>query len=133
MAWIGLVGMAVIVGTALALSKNRSPINWRTVGWAFALQLAFAFVVLYWEPGKNGLEAFSNKVSSIIGYADQGSGFLFGFLAGDETALGQKLGMPGIRGFIFAFKVLPIIIFICAFFSLLYYFGVIQILVKAMA
>jgi CNT family concentrative nucleoside transporter len=133
MAWIGLVGMAVIIGTAFAFSKNRRAINWRTVGWAFALQLLFAFLVLYWETGKNALEAFSDKVSSIIGYADQGSSFLFGFLAGDETPLGQRLGMPGIRGFIFAFKVLPIIIFICAFFSLLYYFGVIQVLVKAMA
>jgi concentrative nucleoside transporter, CNT family len=133
MAWIGLAGIALIVGTALALSKNRSAIRWRTVAWALGLQLTFAFLVLDWEVGRNSLEAFSNKVSSIIGYADQGSGFLFGFLAGDETAIGQKLGIPGIRGFIFAFKVLPIIIFICAFFSLLYYFGVIQVLVKAMA
>src|SRR5262249_61964833 len=129
MAWIGLVGIAVILGVALALSKNRRAINWRTVGWAFALQLTFAFLVLYWEAGKNALEAFSNKVSNAIGYADQGSSFLFGFLAGDETPLGQKLGIPGIRGFIFAFKVLPIIIFICAFFSLLYYFGLIQVIV----
>src|SRR5215471_3287121 len=133
MAWIGLAGIALIVGTALAVSKNRRAINWRTVGWALALQLAFAFLVLDWDVGRNSLEAFSNKVSSIIGYADEGSGFLFGFLARDETALGEKLGMPGIRGYIFAFKVLPIIIFICAFFSLLYYFGIIQILVKAMA
>jgi len=133
MRWIGLVGMVVIVGVAFALSKNRRAINWRTVGWAFALQLAFAFLVLYWETGKNVLEAFSNKVSNAIGYADKGSGFLFGWLAGDLTPIGQKLGIPAIGGFIFAFKVLPIIIFICAFFSLLYYFGVIQIVVKGMA
>jgi len=133
MAWIGLAGIALIVGTALAVSKNRRAINWRTVGWALALQLAFAFLVLDWDVGRNSLEAFSNKVSSIIGYADQGSGFLFGWLAGEQNAVGQKLGIPGIGGYLFAFKVLPIIIFICAFFSLLYYFGVIQVLVKAMA
>ena len=133
MRWIGLVGMAVILAVAFALSKNRRAIRWRTVGWAFALQLTFAFLVLYWERGKDALEAFSNKVSYAIGYADQGSSFLFGFLAGDETPLGQKVGIPAIRGFIFAFKVLPIIIFICAFFSLLYYFGVIQVIVKGMA
>jgi concentrative nucleoside transporter, CNT family len=133
MRWIGLLGMAVILAVALALSKNRRAIRWRTVGWAFALQLTFAFLVLYWERGKDALEAFSNKVSYAIGYADQGSSFLFGFLAGDETPIGQRLGIPGIRGFIFAFKVLPIIIFICAFFSLLYYFGIIQVIVKGMA
>jgi concentrative nucleoside transporter, CNT family len=133
MRWIGLVGMAVILAVAFALSKNRRAIRWRTVGWAFALQLTFAFLVLYWERGKDALEAFSNKVSYAIGYADQGSSFLFGFLAGDETPIGQKIGIPAIRGFIFAFKVLPIIIFICAFFSLLYYFGVIQVIVQGMA
>ncbi len=132
MRWIGLVGMIVIVGVALALSRNRRAIRWRTIGWAFALQLTFAAIVLYWEKGKEGLEAFSNKVSSAIGYADKGSAFLFGWMAGPMDEIGAKLGMP-LRGFIFAFKVLPIIIFICAFFSLLYYFGIIQILVKAMA
>ena len=133
MRWIGLVGMVVILGIALALSKNRRAIRWRTVAWAFALQLAFAFLVLYWDRGKEALEAFSNKVSYAIGYADRGSAFLFGWLAGEQTPIGQKIGIPGIGGFIFAFKVLPIIIFICAFFSLLYYFGIIQIFVKAMA
>jgi concentrative nucleoside transporter, CNT family len=132
MRWIGLVGMAVILGIALALSKNRRAIRWRTVGWAFVLQLAFAFLVLYWERGKDALEAFSNKVSNAIGYADRGSGFLFGWLAGPMDTFGDKTGMP-IGGFIFAFKVLPIIIFICSFFSLLYYFGIIQVVVKAMA
>ncbi len=132
MPWIGLLGMVVIVGIALAFSRDRKAIRWRTVGWAFVLQLAFAFVVLYWEAGKRALENFSNGVSRAIGYADQGSAFLFGWLAGPMDTLGEKLGVP-LRGFIFAFKVLPIIIFICAFFSLLYYFGIIQVLVKAMA
>jgi len=133
MRWIGLVGMVVILAIALAFSRNRRAIRWRTVGWAFALQIAFAFLVLYWDKGKEGLEAFSNKVSYAIGYADKGSGFLFGWLAGPQGEVGQKLGIPGIGGFILAFKVLPIIIFICSFFSLLYYFGIIQIFVKGMA
>ena len=132
MRWIGLVGMAVILGIALALSNNRRAIRWRTVGWAFALQLAFAFLVLYWETGKNAIQAFSDKVSNAIGYADRGSAFLFSWLAGPMNDLGSKTGLP-IGGFIFAFKVLPIIIFICSFFSLLYYFGIIQIFVKGMA
>ncbi|MGE5276016.1 MAG: NupC/NupG family nucleoside CNT transporter [Acidobacteriota bacterium] len=132
MRWIGLLGMAVILAVALLFSRDRRAIRWRTVGWAFALQLAFAFLVLYWEQGKNALERFSNLVSSAIGFADQGSSFLFGWLAGPQDALGARLGLP-IRGFLFAFKVLPLIIFICAFFSILYHFGIIQRIVQAMA
>jgi len=132
MKWIGLLGMVVILGIAFALSRNRRAIRWRTIGWAFALQMTFAFLVLYWEPGKRGLESFSNGVSKAIGYADQGSAFLFGWLAGNQSPIGEKLGLP-IGGFLFAFKVLPLIIFICAFFSILYYFGIIQLLVKGMA
>ncbi len=132
MRWIGLLGMVVIIAIALAFSRNRKAIRWYTVGWAFALQLAFAVIVLFWDKGKEGLEKFSNGVSGAIGYADQGAGFLFGWLAGPMDALGEKTGLP-YRGFIFAFKVLPIIIFICAFFSILYHFGIIQLIVKGMA
>src|SRR5262252_1722371 len=132
MRWIGLVGMVVIVGVAFLLSRNRAAIRWRTIGWAFALQLTFAAIVLYWDKGKNALESFSNGVSGAIGYADEGAAFLFGWLAGPMDALGEKVGLP-YRGFIFAFKVLPIIIFICAFFSILYHFGIIQWIVKGMA
>jgi CNT family concentrative nucleoside transporter len=132
MRWMGLVGVVVILAVALLFSRNRRAIRWRTVGWAFALQLAFAFLVLYWEQGKNALERFSNGVSRAIGYADQGSAFLFGWLAGPQDELGAKVGLP-IGGFIFAFKVLPLIIFICAFFSILYHFGIIQRIVQAMA
>jgi CNT family concentrative nucleoside transporter len=122
----------VILAVDFLFSRNRRAIRWRTVAWAFALQLAFAFLVLYWEQGKNALERFSNGVSRAIGYADQGSSFLFGWLAGPQDELGAKLGLP-IGGFIFAFKVLPLIIFICAFFSILYHFGIIQRIVQAMA
>ena len=56
MRWIGLVGMLVVVGVALALSHNRRAIRWRTVGWAFVLQLAFAAIVLYWETGSTPIQ-----------------------------------------------------------------------------
>jgi CNT family concentrative nucleoside transporter len=132
MPWIGLLGMVVIIGIALAFSHDRRAIRWRTVAWAFALQLAFAGLVLFWETGKEALERFSNGVSRAIGYADQGAGFLFGWLAGPMDALGERTGLP-LRGYVFAFKVLPIIIFICAFFSILYHFGIIQRIVQGMA
>ncbi|HTO88124.1 MAG TPA: nucleoside transporter C-terminal domain-containing protein [Thermoanaerobaculia bacterium] len=132
MRWIGLAGIAVVLAVALLLSRNRRAIAWRTVGWAAALQLVFAFLVLYWDRGKDALEAFSDGVSGAIAYADKGAGFLFGWLAGPMDSIGSKLGLP-IGGYIFAFKVLPIIIFICAFFSILYHFGLIQRLVQGMA
>jgi concentrative nucleoside transporter, CNT family len=132
MRWIGLAGIAVVLAVALLLSRNRRAIAWRTVGWAAALQLIFAFLVLYWDRGKGALEAFSNGVSRAIGYADKGAGFLFGWLSGPMDSVGSKLGLP-IGGYIFAFKVLPIIIFICAFFSILYHFGLIQRVVQGMA
>jgi concentrative nucleoside transporter, CNT family len=132
MRWIGLAGIAVVLAVALLLSRNRGAIAWRTVGWAAGLQLVFAFLVLYWDRGKDALETFSDGVSRAIAYADKGAGFLFGWLAGPMDSVGTKLGMP-IGGYIFAFKVLPIIIFICAFFSILYHFGLIQLLVQGMA
>jgi CNT family concentrative nucleoside transporter len=145
----GLIGLAVVLAVALALSKNRKAIRWRTIGWAFALQMVFGLLVLYWEPGKQGLESFSNGVSHAIAYADAGSRFLFGWLSGGQNALGIKTGLIDptniprdsdgnalgyqIVGIVFAFKVLPIIIFICSFFSILYFFGIIQFIVKGMA
>ena len=59
----GLIGLTVVLAVALALSRNRRAIRWRTIGWAFALQMAFGVVVLYWERGKQALESFSNGVS----------------------------------------------------------------------
>jgi concentrative nucleoside transporter, CNT family len=130
--WTGLLGMGTILGIAFLLSRNRRGIRWYTVGWAFALQMVFAFLVLYWEPGKRALEKVSNGVTGAVAYADEGAKFVFGWLAGPMDALGAKTGLP-LQGYIFAFKVLPIIIFICAFFSILYYFGIMQLFVEGMA
>ena len=132
MRWIGLSGLASILAVAFLLSRDRRAIRWRTIGWAFALQLAFAFLVLSWETGKWALERFSSTIAGAIAYADRGSGFLFGWLAGPMDELGRRLGMP-IAGYVFAFKVLPIIVFLCALFSILYHLGIIQRLVEAMA
>ena len=127
----GLIGLALMPAIALALEQPQGdPLEDDRLG--IALELIFGVIVLYWEPGKQALESFSNGVSHAISFADQGSGFLFGWLAGPMEALGDKTGLP-LRGFIFAFKVMPIVIFICAFFSILYHFGVIQIVVRGMA
>jgi len=129
---IGLAGIVVIFGIAYLFSANRKAIRWYTVAWGFALQFLFAFLVLYWEQGKNALERFSLAITGAISYADQGGSFIFGWLTGPMDALGKATGLP-IGGYIFAFKVLPIIIFIASFFTIMYYLGVMQKVVQGMA
>jgi len=113
---ISLVGILVLILCACALSENRKAINWRTVGGALFLQAGFAAIVLYSSIGQSMLGAMSSGVASILGFADVGIQFLFGDLATE--------------GFIFAIRVLPLVIFISALISLLYYIGVMQWVIK---
>ncbi|GIC79531.1 NupC/NupG family nucleoside CNT transporter [Moritella sp. F3] len=113
---ISLVGILVLILCACALSENRKAINWRTVGGALFLQAGFAAIVLYSSLGQSMLGAMSSGVASILGFADVGIQFLFGDLATE--------------GFIFAIRVLPLVIFISALISLLYYIGVMQWVIK---
>ena len=119
----GLLGIAAILGTAWLFSRRRSAIQPRVIFWGLGLQFAFAFIVLKTQFGKV-FEAVSVGVTAMLGYAEEGSGFLFG------DTLGRSSGSLGT---IFAFQVLPIIIFIAAFFSILYYLGVMQFIVKIFA
>lgn len=114
--FISLAGILVLVACACALSENRKAINWRTVGGALFLQASFAALVLYIPVGQMMLGAMSSGVASILGFADEGIQFLFGDLANS--------------GFIFAVRVLPLVIFISALISLLYYLGVMQWVIK---
>lgn len=109
-------GIVALFACAYALSSNRRAINWRTVLGAFLLQAGLAALVLYVPYGQKMLGAMSEGAASIIGFADQGIGFVFGSLADS--------------GFIFAVRVLPLIIFISALISLLYYLGVMQWVIK---
>jgi CNT family concentrative nucleoside transporter len=132
MRWIGLAGIAVIFGIAYLFSANRRAIRWYTVLWGFSLQVLFAFLVLYWEAGKNALERFSMAITGAISYADQGGSFVFGWLTGRMEKIGEATRQP-IGGYIFAFKVLPIVIFIASFFTIMYYLGIMQKIVQGMA
>ena len=119
----GLLGLVVIVLVAYAFSTNRSAIKTRVLFWGLGLQFAFAFLVLKTDVGTI-FSAASNGVNHMLGYALEGSKFLFG----------DKLGVKNDQfGVIFAFQVLPIIIFIASFFAILYYLGVMQIFVRGMA
>ncbi len=119
----GLVGLVAIVLSAYFFSTNRAAIRRRVIIWGCTLQFAFAFLVLKTSFGKifYGLSLF---VNALLNYTTAGSSFVFG----------DKLGLRNDQfGTIFAFQVLPIVIFICSLFAVLYYIGVMQVFVKAMA
>jgi concentrative nucleoside transporter, CNT family len=116
---IGLLGIAVILLLALALSTNRRAIRPRIVGAAFALQAAIAVIVLYWTPGRAALAGASAGVSALLGYAKAGVDFLFGPLAS-----------PAIGGNSFAIAALPVIIFFASLVSILYHLGIMQLVVR---
>ncbi|MBZ5603834.1 MAG: NupC/NupG family nucleoside CNT transporter [Acidobacteriia bacterium] len=119
----GLIGLAVIVLAAYVFSKHRSQIKLRVILWGLGLQFGFAFLVLK-TPLARGFEGASAAVTHLLDYAAAGSSFVFG----------DKLGVKNDQfGVIFAFQVLPIVIFIASLFAILYYLGVMQVVVKAMA
>jgi len=116
---IGLSGIAVILGLAVLLSSDRRAIRPRVVGSAFALQALIAVIVLYWSPGRAALSGASAGVAALLGYAKAGVDFLFGPLAS-----------PAIGGNSFAIAALPVIVFFASLVSILYYLGVMQLVVR---
>ena len=117
-----LIGMAFLVAIAYILSRGRRHINIRTVASAFALQFGIGAMVLWWEPGKDVLFALSNGVSNVISYGTEGIAFVFG----SEIAAGGS----GNIGFVFAFMVLPMIIFISSLIAVLYYLGAMEWVIR---
>ncbi|WP_230482802.1 NupC/NupG family nucleoside CNT transporter [Sphingomonas sp. Leaf21] len=115
---IGIAGILVILGIAVALSTDRRAIRLRVVGAAFALQAGIAVLVLYVPWGKKVLQWLSGGVAGLLGYANEGTKFLFGALASDP--LGRN----------FAIQALPVIIFFAALVSILYYLGIMQLVVR---
>ena len=115
---IGLVGIAVILGAAYLFSGNRKAINLRIVGAAFALQVAIAAFVLYFDWGKRAIEKISGGVQAVIDYSGAGIEMVFGPLANASD------------GVIFAVNVLPVIIFFSALMSVLYHLKIMQWIVK---
>ncbi|EGU43414.1 nucleoside permease NupC [Vibrio ichthyoenteri ATCC 700023] len=108
----GLIGVLALIGCAVLLSESRKSINWKTVSRALLLQVGFAALVLYFPLGQAALTSMSSAVAGLLSFADEGIKFLFGDLA--------------TSGFIFAVRVLPIIIFFSALISALYYLGIMQ-------
>jgi CNT family concentrative nucleoside transporter len=132
-----LVGLIVIMTIAYSISTNRRAIDRRTVAWGLGLQILFALLVLKTTAGQRVFETLGGAVNKLLGFAFVGSSFVFGPL-GDKVVwpriMTTVLGPEGARyGVVFAFQVLPTIIFIAALFAILYYFGVMQIVVRAFA
>jgi concentrative nucleoside transporter, CNT family len=119
----GLIGLVAIVCCAYLFSTNRSAIQKRVIFWGLTLQIAFAFLVLKTKVGEL-FYGVSLLVNALLGYSSAGASFVFG----------DKLGLKNDQfGVVFAFQVLPIVIFICSLFAILYYLGVMQVCVKGMA
>lgn len=119
----GAIGLVLIMVCAYAFSARRAAIQRRVILWGLTLQFAFAFLVLKTGAGKV-FYAVSLFVNALLNYTTAGSTFVFG----------DKLGIKTDQfGVIFAFQILPIVIFICSIFAILYYLGVMQVFVKAMA
>jgi CNT family concentrative nucleoside transporter len=132
-----LVGAIVILGIAYAFSTNRRAIDGRTVAWGLGLQIAFAWLVLTRPTGQRVFQVLGAAINRLLGFAGVGAAFVFGPL-GDSGVWGRAmtaaLGPEGARyGVIFAFQVLPTIIFIAALFAILYYFGIMQLVVRVFA
>jgi CNT family concentrative nucleoside transporter len=121
--FMGLIGILVILGICWLISSNRSAIQLRIVLWGLGLQWVFALIVLKTDLGQRTFDLMGRAVNRLLGFAVEGSKFVFGSL-GDRT---------NGNAFYFAFQVLPTIIFIAAFFAVLYHLGVMQRLVRLMA
>ncbi len=111
-----------MLALAYFFSTNRRAIRMKTVAWGLGLQLAFAVFVLRIDAGRNAFQKAGDAVTKLLSYAHAGSHFVFGDLANPGSQLGY-----------FAFGVLPTVIFIAAFFAVLYHFGIMQIVIRIFA
>src|SRR3979411_2801484 len=119
----GILGLVTMLGLAYAFSTNRHAIRLKTVAWGLGLQFVFAVFVLRIHAGRQAFQKAGDAVNRLLSYAFAGSQFVFG-----------ELGKQGSHlGFYFAFQVLPTIIFIAAFFAVLYHYGIMQFIIKIAA
>lgn len=118
---VGLVGVLVILGIAFLLSNSPREVSLRVLFWGVGLQIALALLILRTIPGRWFFDQLGELIRRLLAFSVEGAAFVFGPLAGERL------------GVIFAFRVLPTIIFVSSFFSILYYLGIMQRIVLAMA
>ncbi|MCS2170411.1 NupC/NupG family nucleoside CNT transporter [Scandinavium sp. TWS1a] len=122
---MGLIGMMVLLAIAVLLSSNRRAINLRTVLGAWIIQIAIGALILYVPAGRKVLLAMSEGVANVIAYGNEGIGFLFGGLVSDKM-----FEVFGGGGFVFALRVLPVIVFFSSLIAVLYYLGIMQFVIR---
>jgi len=120
---VGVFGIAAILGIGWLLSRNRTAISWRVIAWGVGLQAVFALFVLRIPLGRQIFQALGRFVTAILNFSYVGSEFVFGEIGKQHSSLGV----------IFAFQVLPAIIFVSALFAIMYYLGIMQLVVRAFA
>ncbi len=134
--FVGILGILAVLTAAWLGSTNRKAIRWRTVAWGLGLQLTFAFIVLRFDLGQNAMAWAGGVIQKMLGATTAGTKILFGELGLPNAGLFGDLlaanGHPN-AGSIFAFQVLPTIIFISAFFAVMYHIGLMQIIIRALA
>ena len=120
--YTGLLGLVFFLALAYALSTDRRAIRWRTVLWGLGLQIVFAYLVIKWNTGQVILHNVSQVITSLLGHSADGSSLVFG-----------RIGTPGDSLAALAFAVLPTIIFVSAFFAIMYHIGLMQQIIKVVA
>jgi len=121
--YTGILGLLTMLSLAYAFSTNRRAIRVKTVVWGLSLQIVFAIFVLRIDYGRRMFQVIGDAANHVLAYSFVGSQFIFGELGKQNSNV----------GFIFAFQVLPVVIFICALFAILYHIGVMQIVIRGMA
>ncbi len=121
--FMGVLGLLTMLALAWIFSTNRRAIRWRTVIWGLSLQIVFAFLVLEWTVGQRVLASVGAAITHMLSYSFAGSQMVFGELGKQHSSFGM----------VFAFQVLPTIIFISALFAVLYYIGVMQLVIRFFA
>ncbi|ADM40558.1 putative nucleoside transporter [Edwardsiella piscicida C07-087] len=124
---MGVVGMVTLILLGVLLSNNRRAIRVRTVAGAFAVQVCLGAFVLYVPAGRDMLGAMSTGVANVIAYGNQGISFMFGGLVSDKM-----FELFGGGGFVFALRVLPVIVFFSSLIAVLYYLGIMQLVIRVL-
>jgi len=119
----GIFGLVLILGIGFGLSRNRKAISWRVVAWGVGLQVVLAVFVLRVPFGRTLFSALGALVTRILNFSYAGSEFVFGEIGKQHSSIGV----------VFAFQIMPAIIFVSALFAIMYYLGIMQIVVKALA
>ena len=128
----GILGILAVLAAAWLGSTDRRRIRWRTVAWGLSLQVIFAFIVLRFDYGQRAMAWAGGVVNSMLSATFSGTRILFGELGLPNAGAFGKVIAPS-SGAIFAFQVLPTIIFISAFFAVLYHIGLMQIIIRGLA